>query len=605
MAETSIKVLPGKKLYLYDRIINLTLYHAEDDKKTIKITCPPSGIKPDLTLSVSEIPGNACFQAVVQVRNLMLGDVRKYKSMSIEAGYYGIKGSQMNTITFNMDIFSGYNETPNPDGITTFNGLVVGQISGFLIDRPVRIQVNEDVSYQELIEKVVAGASNNLMKVQNYMDIDLEYELPRDAKGNVIPDKQECDNGYAAIMWLQNKLYELGKKVLGYPIFLIIWNDLAYVIPLDQDAADKEIYSKFPITNLDAVTKASFAGPSLSVIAPWIPQVLPGSLIRMKPNYYTGERLPNTLTEEDIGNTENLYYVIKNEVKFSTVGTTNQMQISAIPVQYVVEGGNYLKYKTPRITAAQMEDLRTKYIEKHDQLDDWEPIIIGDAKQQGSESLPEDIKSFWRYANDDLQKLAPGMDINIGNKAAILTAISDCWSGAAQEVYGSTLWVVKKEDLIDIYGESKYKQICRDPEVDIMSSDKTVGVPLCYFWPLIILGTYWKYKTNNNKGPYGTRLIVKSGDKADELVISMSNPDVITQATMGWVPTLTEGMIKGGQLDSFAPAFISFGKYYMDKYKAYRNDSHSTDKERKAFNGKYVFGKQTYLVGVCLGGYKK
>ena len=605
MAEVAIKVLPGKRLYLYDRIINLTLYHADDNRKNIKIVCPPSGMKPDITLSISEIPGNACFQAVVQIRNLILGDVRNYKTMSIEAGYYGAQGSQMNKITFNMDIFSGYNESPNPDGITTFNGLVVGQITGFLIDRPVYIEINKDVPYQELIEKVVAGASNKLMKVQNYMSLDIQYVLARDAKNKPIPVSQECNNGYAAIMWLQNKLYELGKKVLGYPIFLIIWNDLAYVIPLDFSAADKDMYSKFPITNLDAITKASFAGPALSVIAPWVPQVLPGSLIRMKPNYYTGERLPNIIPQGDFGNTENLYYVIKNDIKFATVGNTNQMQIMAIPVQYVVEGGSYLNYKTPRITSSQIEDLRTKYIDRHNQLDDWENIIIGDAKQQGGDPIPEDIKSFWKYANDDLQKLAPGLPINLGNKAEILTAISDCWSGAAQEVYGTTLWVVKKEDLIDIYGETKYKQICRDPEVDIMPSDKIVSIPLCYFWPLIILGTYWQYKTNNNKGPYGTRLIVKNGDKADELVISMKNPDIITQATMGWAPRLNKEIIEGGQVDSFAPAFISFGRYYMDEYKAYRNDEHSTDKDRKTLHGKYVFGKQTYLVGVCLGGYNK
>ena len=595
-----VSTSPGKRLYLYDRIINLTLYHADDNRKNIKIVCPPSGMKPDITLSITEIPGNACFQAVVQIRNLILGDVRNYKSMSIEAGYYGAQGSQMNKITFNMDIFSGYNESPNPDGITTFNGLVVGQITGFLIDRPVHIQITEDSTYKELVEKVVAGASQNKMTPVNYMNLDMKYELSRKASGEVIPEYADLDNGYAAIMWLQNKLFNLGKQLLGYPIFLIIWNDLAYVIPLDYSSADKDMFGKFPITNLDAVTKASFAGPALSVIAPWVPQVLPGSLIRMKPNYYTGERLPNIIPQEDFSNTENLYYVIKNDIKFATVSNTNQMQIMAIPVQYIVEGTDLLTYKTPRISATEMESLKDQYLKKHeDILKDWETVLIGHAASQGGQ-VPEDMKSFWRYANDSFQNMAPGQDVNIGNRAKVLSCIADSWSGVAQAVYGgnkgemSSIWVVKKDDLIDIYGPTIYKKICNDPMVDIQSSDATIRIPLFYFWPLITLGTYWKYKTNNNKGPYGTRLIIDNDKLKDELVLDMVNPDKIREYTTGWVPTLTLGMIEGGQIDSFAPAFIAFGKYYINKYKG---DSH--------FQNKYIFGKQTYLVGVCLGGYNE
>lgn len=588
-----VEVHPGKRLYLYDRIINITLYHATDSNKTIRIKCLSSGMKPDITLSITEIPGNACCQAVVQIRNLVLGDVRNYKSMSIEAGYYGIQSSQMNKLTFNMDIFSGYNETPNPDGITTFNGLVVGQITGFLIDRPVHIEINQDTTYRELVEKVVLGASQNRIKPVNYMDVSLDakYELPRNSKNELIPVTQDCDNGYAAIMWLQNKLYELGKKQLGYPVFLIIWDDQAFIIPLNEDAADKDMIGKFPVVNLNAITKASFAGPALSVIAPWVPQVLPGSLIRMKPNYYTGERLPNIIPEEDFNGTKDLYYVIKNDIKFSTVGSTNQMQISAIPVQYVIEGGDYLTYKTPRITASQMEDLRKKYLDKHTQLADWEPIVIGEARKQGAQ-ISEDIKMFWKYANDDLQRLRPGKDVSIGNNNVILTAVANSWSGVAQFIYGKSLWVVPKEDLIDIYGPSKYKQLCKDPMVDIRLSDDNVRIPLYYFWPLIILGTYWQYKIANNKGPYGTRLIIKEGEPKDELVIDMVDPDIIRHATTGWVPSLSTSAITGGLIDSFAPAFISFGKYYMDKYKD--KDDH-----------KYTFGQQTYLVGVCLGGYDK
>lgn len=606
-----VSTFPGKRLYLYDRIINLTLYHADDDRKNIKIICPPSGMKPDITLSISEIPGNACFQAVVQIRNLILGDVRNYKSMSIEAGYYGAQGSQMNKITFNMDIFSGYNESPNPDGITTFNGLVVGQITGFLIDRPVHIQITEDSTYKELVEKVVAGASQNKMTPVNYMDLDVKYELSRKANGEVIPEYADLDNGYAAIMWLQNKLFNLGKQLLGYPIFLIIWNDLAYVIPLDYSSVDKDMFGKFPITNLDAVTKASFAGPALSVIAPWVPQVLPGSLIRMKPNYYTGERLPNIIPREDFSNTENLYYVIKNDIKFATVSNTNQMQIMAIPVQYIVEGNDLLTYKTPRISATEMESLKDQYLKKHeDILKDWETVLIGHAASQGGQ-VPDDLKSYWRYANDSFQDMAPGQDVNIGNRDKVLSCIADSWLGVAQVVYGgntgemSSIWVIKKDDLIDIYGPAKYRQICKDPDVDIMPSNNTIRIPLYYFWPLIMLGTYWKYKTNNNKGPYGTRLIIDNDKLKDELVLDMVNPDKIREYTTGWVPTLTLSMIEGGRLDSFAPAFMSFGKYYMDKYRAYKDDGRSSDKTRRTLHDKYIFGKQTYLVGVCLGGYNE
>ena len=91
MADTKIKSSTAAgNLYLYDRIINLKLFHKTDEDKNISIECNAYGMKPDITLEIIEIPNNSCFQAVVQVRNLIIDDVRSYTSMSIEAGYYGL-----------------------------------------------------------------------------------------------------------------------------------------------------------------------------------------------------------------------------------------------------------------------------------------------------------------------------------------------------------------------------------------------------------------------------------------------------------------------------------------------------------------------------------
>lgn len=568
--------------YLYDRIIDIDL--VKKNGRKISIKCKSEGIKPDISFSIVLLPKEKCFQAAVSIRNLNLPDIRDYVKMGIKAGYRGVSLTEPgSTISFDMPIFSSYHETPNPDGITTFNGLVVGDITGFISDNPVDIKVNSSVPLDELITEVVKVASHGQLKPYNWLDKSLKYTPPAGGFTN------QFDTGYGALMWLQTVVFEYGKYILHSPTFLTIWNNKVNVFTLDKNKMDEKLLGKYNIVNLNAVTNASFTGPALSVVAPWDPRVIPGSIIKMKPSYYKGLYLPNILPESDFSPISNLYYVLREEVKFSTIGSTNQMNLFAVPVDKVIKDDNNLVYKEEEIPEGKMVDLMKTYIEQHSDV----RLLVELGKTEGNKSatVPSGMTDFWSAADDTFQSFGHHDDVLSGG---------DGWSNKAFLWYGGT-WHVSRDKLIQKYGKDTYLKICKDSNVpDITVTKKTINIQMTYFWPLIPLATYWKYKVDGYKGPYGVWPTDTPGKGVtDELKIDFGNPDNVRGAIKIWVPSITVDTADTGQLDKFAEAFISFGKYYIDTYKNYASATEDVVNKR----ARYEFGIQTYLAGVCLGGY--
>lgn len=594
---------PVGTTYLYDRIVEVTLKKelnplaGEEGPalpvKDLTIGYQTGGVKPDISFSVSLLPQNKCYQCELRIVNLGLpsSQVRKFTRMEIVAGYYGVSRLQPgHKQKFSCSIFSSYVESPNPDGVTVFTGIVVGDVGGAFADHYVNIELRgKKVKLKTLVEKAMKGAFNlsteSKLDFHYYLDETLEYEYPADQSAVT-----SFQNGWSVVMYLQSLLFSYGKNVLGTPVFLSVWGQQVSVFALDEKV-NLPVYKKYGIANLSAVTKATFTGPKLDVIAPWQPWLLPGGIFYMPPTFYQASLLPNILPMSVITSKDNLYYVIVMDIKFGTVGNNNQMHITAVPVQYVLpKDKEALTYDTDMVVMSKMADLRDTYLKKHPDVQQY--VIIGEGeKVEGS--IDQKLSTFWGAATDgNFQSLGGDSGVIDGMGWSEKTGRKNDGVPECLKAYKET-WKLSYTKLIDRYGKDSYKKICKEKDTGISALDLTIYIPLTYFWPLVALGTYWKYKIAGNKGPFGTR--VAGRGTSDVLQIDLHNPDNIKGAITCWVPAITPSMADSGQLDSFADALVAFGKYYISLYR---------DKPDKESQNKYIFGQQTYKAGICLGGWK-
>lgn len=305
----------------------------EEEAETLTIACTKSGLKPDMSLSINLLPGQNCYGAVLKVRNLNLAnkDIRAWTRMVITAGYRtGAKAS------YTCPIFASYIEEPNPDGITTFEGITVGTAESVLNDQYTEIVfLQEKMTLLELTEGVAQGISATV-KVHCYIDDRIMNETINMKKQTVY-----AQNGAAILSWLQttiSKFIETISVNLGLPrmsAFLQLVGDELQIIALN--GPNKKLGPVQNIVNLDMVSGATFNGTALTVIAPWNPALQPGGLFYMPPEFINGSKLPNTLPTEDYRNENNLYRALTISVSFASVENENKMTILAIPAQWVGE----------------------------------------------------------------------------------------------------------------------------------------------------------------------------------------------------------------------------------------------------------------------------
>jgi hypothetical protein len=323
---------------LYSVFINGGLENAgsvntieEELTAVLYINCTNQGLKPDMTFSVSLLPGQNCYNAILKIRNLNLADrdIRSWTRMVVTAGYRtGDKAS------YSCPIFASYIEEPNPDGITTFEGIVVGTAENILNDEYIEIHfLQEEMSLRELTEAVAQGISPNI-KVECSISEKIMDEQP------ITMSKQTvyAENGAAVLSWLQTTVSQfiqnISTKDGGAPVsaFIQLTGDKLQIIALN--GPNDIPLNKEGIINLDMVGGATFNGTALTVVAPWNPALKPGDLFYMPPEFINGSKLPNVLSEKDYRNNDNLYRVLTMSVSFASVENVNRMEILAVPAQW-------------------------------------------------------------------------------------------------------------------------------------------------------------------------------------------------------------------------------------------------------------------------------
>ena len=332
------------------------LYEEEDieiPSQVLEIKCTDSGLKPDMTLSINLLPGQNCYGATLKIRNFNLDaiDIRAWDKMVITAGYRTGK-----KVVYNCPIFSSYIESPNPDGVTVFEGLTVGVAEDVLTDRYLIIDFRQErMIMEDFIRDVAAGISE---------DIDVEIALDDEyAKAVLSITKQKvyAQNGMAVLNWLQEFISQAIYNMSGgqTTVMTQLVDGKLIVIAINGKNKTPKIYEN--VVNLDMVTGATFVGTALTVVAPWNPALKPGDLFFMPPSFINGAKLPNSINVPDYRNKDNLYRAITISVEFASTDSTNKMTVLAVPAQW---SGRLPNSKTTEMPADKYGELVTEMYQR-------------------------------------------------------------------------------------------------------------------------------------------------------------------------------------------------------------------------------------------------
>ena len=298
----------------------------QEDAVTLTIGSPNSGIKPDVALTINLLPGQNVYGATLKVRNLNIDavNIREWTRMVITAGYRtGAKAIYV------CPIFSSYIESPNPDGITTFEGVTVGSSETMFDDQWIEIRFNEEnMTIEELTLGVAKGIADNI-HVNIFVDKDI-MSTPI----TVTKQKVYAQNGLAILNWLQTTISGFISEATGGETTALVQMVNGEVNVIAINGPNSIPVNKENIINLDMVMGATFNGTALTVEAPWNPALHPGDLFFLPPNFINGSKLPNILDVSDYRNDDNLYRVLTMNVTFATVEHVNKMTILAVPAQW-------------------------------------------------------------------------------------------------------------------------------------------------------------------------------------------------------------------------------------------------------------------------------
>lgn len=326
---------------LFDTVINLTL-HYEDAANDIRIECPSAGPKPHITFSYSRVPGNFCYSCTIRVYNLYLRlNAAQVKSITITAGYGSSVSNASNiksrqTATFDCSVFASYPAEANPDGCVVFECLVASATSNLLDTKPY------DLTY--LLKPEPKSVEYVLKEATSAEHLNLKLNL-KGVSSKVLETafstkpirKQGFRNGYQLINYFQNRLNELVRED-KHSISAIIYNDSLSFVEYDEKGALAKVKAdvqqyKADIVYLDLVTEVDWNAGVLNIIAPWVPKVTPGTIIRITPSVYKGSvALPNEVVLQQLHkDPDDYYYVLTQSVEFSTYDDANKMSIMAVP----------------------------------------------------------------------------------------------------------------------------------------------------------------------------------------------------------------------------------------------------------------------------------
>lgn len=545
-------------MYINSDELNTTAYHAE---ATTTIECKKGGIKPSISFTTNVIQGSQCYKMVLKITNLNLDmDIRQVKRINVTAGYR----NQGLMKRFSCPVFSSYIESPNPDGVTVFECLSVGNLSSFNEDRPVTFKyLGGSITIHDFIVHIAEGLGDNIA-VYDYLA--KEYQ---DIQISMSKMDTYAENGTATINWARQIIQkciahhegfetaaQAGSSV-AYPYIMMHIDDTGALkvyalnkrnqdeIEVEKKGTKERLYLQYTesVPVLDAIKGATFNGVALTVKAAWNPKVNPGGLFQMQPNIYNGANLPNSLSNSQIGKSKEydyLYRCITCTISFSTNGDENEMSLLAIPVQYM-EDANPVNAPA----AASFEDFIKASQVVYD-LQNAHHVEFGKATED-TETTPEKEKEDIVISNTNDMF---GMDLSLvfGTTTDYVIQDGDNLSSIAYKYYAQgngfcdfDLYPTHPEDLLQGTNEGKLNA-------------------RAFLWPIIAVMTY--------------RRKLLMGDVAEnnyESMANMKNPCDIKVGNKLAIPVLSRSTLKRcREIFTYAMAaynmqdFPSYGSWFRD-----------------------------------------
>lgn len=327
---------------LYDRIVNVILQSSNDPNKVFPIITPVTGPKPDITVSFSMLEGEkTAYNIQVDIMNMVQDksfNIYDYDLMEVEIGYRlnGTNENMMHTMT--CAIFNSYAVSPNPNGVTTFIGIVGKHMRDIFVRKPIWVIMNKpSVTVGDLVGTVahVIGHTASVPDAIKNYELFFRHSETDYSAGQV---HYKAENGAALLSWLQGVITQAG-TAHNQRWSVYAYNNCLYVIG-DIEADGLELVKAVEITAMNAMT---LTGNIVDVDAPYNPQVYPGALVVIRPNFFTSA-LPNMTTNNLISvfdrnsrRAEQIYRVLTMEVKFGTY-TNNTMKFKAVGGSSVYTG---------------------------------------------------------------------------------------------------------------------------------------------------------------------------------------------------------------------------------------------------------------------------
>ena len=540
---------------------------SDADKNTIEeelatvlyLNCTNEGLKPDMSLTISLLPGQNCYNAVLKVRNLILADrdIRSWTRMVITAGYRtGYKA------TYTCPIFASYIAEPNPDGTTVFEGITVGTADNILNNQYIEITFKqEEMPLRELIEHVAQGIADGIKVGCSIADEIMNHPIKME-KQTVY-----AQNGMAVLSWLQTTVSTFIQNISSMnsdggshiSAFVQLVDGKLQIIALN--GPNKMPEQVRTVVSLDMVSGATFNGTALTVTAPWNPVLQPGNLFYMPPEFINGSKLPNVLPEEDYRNEDNLYRALTMSVAFASVENTNRMEILAVPAQWAGE------LPTDRTTSMR-GDLLARALSKD--IADPKHIDVGNTAEVPAQNTNNIYKT-----EADTQKKMFDDNRNIfeiwgaWTTTTIDSSKGNCLSQILEYYFfydsnGPKLTEGKGNGKQSSYYEDK-KYFTDKGYADAIIHFQSTGCKAnILWWPLTVVGTYWRKKADEEAK------VSNNWSKID-----ISDPNKIEEnkalSIPIWAGTWESQLSKLTMIrDIWKWAYIEYGELYPDLRKVWR-----------------------------------
>lgn len=524
---------------LYDRRISVTIEYRDPNWKTdnssgktelqsFTIGCPEAGIKPKIKFHWKRVPEHFCYDVDVEISNLYVSIPSIWaESLKITAGYKDIQA------TFNCTIFASYQPEPGPDGKTVFRCLVANADLALFNEQSFSLSVLHGAQkftvHDVLMEmQKKFQLADRKMRVIEEPAVDPSKALTEETQPNPYLFKIFAPNniqratystGYELINDIQNRLNEQFKKdnitvttlIFNESVVFAFLKDGQYLDVSTSDVNKNTNLLHEQIVNLSLVSSASWNAGTLSVTAPWNPDIYPGTLFKINPRYYTGgEALPNIVARSR-NQDEQIFWVVQQEVVFST-HEENSMSLLAVPLLQSPKANQDKSY------TKEEQDITKEFITN--------------------------------YAN----MLNPTIDIKLGSEDAATQKAKKL----PNNVNELTLSGINTNDYLIIQGDSLSKvtdkQGYKPLRGRMTPSEAAISFPASYTWfGIIMILTNTKYKQTRNS----------------KYKIDLSNPDNIKEGNLLVMPqtNITWKSLQESNLAELVNAFRVFSQYYKDNGK--------------------------------------